>query len=87
MIDDKLLTETAYVSISKYRTKALKTINNQGVMIPTRIAEESGILRNHISKTLSELREHGLVECVNPSVRKGRLYRLTDVGSEVVKYL
>ena len=36
---------------------------------------------------LSELKAHELVECINPEVRKGRLYRLTDKGEEVVKNL
>ena len=32
-----------------------------------------------------ELKAHELVECINPEVRKGRLYRLTDKGEEVTK--
>lgn len=33
---------------------------------------------------LSELKAHDLVECINPEVREGRLYRLTDKGEEIV---
>ena len=33
-----------------------------------------------LSKVLAELKAHELVECINPEVRKGRLYRLTDKG-------
>ena len=55
------------------------------VLIPTQIAENSGIRTNHISKVLSELKAHELVECINPEVRKGRLYRLTDKGEELVE--
>ena len=55
------------------------------VKIPTAIARDSGIRTNHISKVLGELKEHELVECINPDVRKGRLYRLTDLGAEVVE--
>jgi polyphosphate kinase len=36
---------------------------------------------------LVELKAHELVECINPEVRKGRLYRLTDKGDEIVKNL
>lgn len=53
-------------------------------MIPSQIAKNPGIRTNHISKVLSELKSHELVECINPEVRKGRLYRLTDKGGEVV---
>ena len=55
------------------------------VKIPSQIAKDSEIRQNHISKVLSELKAHELVECINPEVRKGRLYRLTDKGNELVK--
>lgn len=48
------------------------------------IAKDTGIVQNHISNTLRQLKEHDLVECINPEVRKGRLYRLTDEGEEIV---
>ena len=57
------------------------------VKIPSNIARDSGIRTNHISKVLGELKNHELVECINPEVRKGRLYRLTETGEEVVKNL
>ena len=55
------------------------------VKIPSNIARDSGIRTNHISKVLSELKAHELVECINPEVRKGRLYRLTDKGEKVAE--
>ena len=55
--------------------------------IPSQIAKDSGIIQNHISATLGQLKEHGLIECINPEVRKGRLYRLTNKGNQVVKKL
>ena len=83
-LSDEMLTEISYVQISKYRTKVMKALDGE-VKIPTDIANDSGIRTNHISKVLSELKAHELVECINPEVRKGRLYRLTDKGDEVVK--
>ena len=85
-LSDEMLTEISYVQISKYREKVMKSLDGK-VLIPTQIAENSGIRTNHISKVLSELKAHELVECINPEVRKGRLYRLTDKGEEVVKNL
>ena len=82
-MSDELLTEISYVNISKYRTKVMKSLDGE-VLIPSQIAKNSGIRTNHISKVLSELKAHELVECINPEVRKGRLYRLTDKGGEVV---
>lgn len=65
-------------------TKVMKSLEGD-VKYPTDIAKDSEIRPNHISKVLSELKTHELVECINPEVRKGRLYRLTDKGEEVTK--
>ena len=85
-LSDEMLTEISYVQISKYRTNVMKSLNGK-ILIPTQIAENSGIRTNHISKVLGELKKHDLVECINPEVRKGRLYRHTKKGEYVVKNL
>ena len=85
-LSDEMLKEMSYVKISQYRTKVMKSLDGE-VKIPTVIAKDSEIRPNHISKVLAELRAHELVECINPEVRKGRLYRLTDKGDEIVKNL
>lgn len=54
------------------------------MLIPTQIAENSGIRTNHISKVLGELKAHELVECINPEAKKGRLYRLAEKGEDIV---
>ena len=55
--------------------------------MPKEIAERSGIKVNHVSKVLSELRNKELIELLNPEVKKGRLYRLTDAGKNIVDKL
>ena len=85
-ISDEMLTEISYVQISKYREKVMKSLEGE-VKIPSQIAKDSDIRVNHISKVLSELKAHELIECINPEVRKGRLYRHTDKGEQVVKNL
>ena len=85
-LSDEMLTEISYVQVSQYRTKVMKALDGE-VKIPSNIARDSGIRTNHISKVLSELKEHELVECINPEVRKGRLYRHTEKGEQVVKNL
>ena len=62
----------------------MKSLDGE-VLIPSQIAKNSGIRTNHISKVLAELKAHELVECINPEVRKGRLYRLTEKGKTVSK--
>lgn len=85
-LSDEILTEISYVQISSYRTKVMKSLEDD-VKIPSKIAEEAKIRSNHISKVLAELKAHGLVECINPEVKKGRLYRLTEKGNGLVKNL
>ena len=86
VLSDEMLKEMSYVKISQYRMKVMKSLDGD-VKIPTVIAKDSEIRPNHISKVLAELKSHELVECINPEVRKGRLYRLTDKGDEIVKNL
>ena len=83
-ISDEMLKEISYVEISKYRAKVMKALEDD-IKIPSKIAKDSEIRQNHISKVLAELKAHELVECINPEVRKGRLYRLTPKGEEVSK--
>lgn len=84
-LSDEMLTEISYVTISSYRKRVMKSLDDGDVKIPTEIAKDSDIRTNHISKVLSELKARDLVECINPEARKGRLYRLTDHGNDVVK--
>ena len=85
-LDDETLIKLSYVNISSYRVKVVKSLQDD-VKTPTKIAEDSGIKTNHISKVLKELKESGVAECINEEVRKGRLYRLTDLGDEIVENL
>ena len=85
-MDDNTLITFAYVDISTYRKKTVKTLNNN-VKTPTQIANDSGIRTNHISKVLRELKEKNVVECINEDEKKGRLYRLTSLGEEIAKKL
>lgn len=82
----ELLKEVRYVEMSGYRTKVLKSLE-KGVKIPSGIAKDTEILTNHISVVLKQLKDYELVECINPEVRKGRLYRLTDKGRKVLDEL
>ena len=70
-MDDNTLITFAYVDISTYRKKTVKTLNNN---VKT-------------SKVLRELKEKNVVECINEDAKKGRLYRLTSLGEEIAKKL
>lgn len=40
---------------------------------------------SNISLKLRDLREKGLIECVNPKEGKGRIYALTKKGKQIAK--
>jgi predicted transcriptional regulator len=75
-----------FVQRSNYRQRVLAALEDN-VLMPTEIAKRSSIKTNHVSKVLSELKSKELIELVNPEARKGRLYRLTSVGDEIVEHL
>jgi len=75
---------TEYVEKSKYRTKVIKSLDGN-IRMPMEIAKKTDIYQNHISNTLKQLKDHELVECINPEMRKGRLYRLTEKGEKVAQ--
>lgn len=83
---DEMWKKIGYVKSSTYRLKVMKSLYRD-VKIPKEIAKDTEIKQNHMSNTLKQLKEQRLVECINPEVRKGRLYRLTDEGEEIVKNL
>ena len=85
MMDNDFEKLKGYVRISSYRYNTMKVLSREQVKIPKQISYEAHIRKNHISKILRDLKEHGLVECINEESRKGRLYRLTILGEQVQK--
>jgi predicted transcriptional regulator len=77
----------ANVIVSEYRERALIVLNENEVMMPKYIAKECGVRSNHISKTLKELKNQGLIVCINPEAHKGRLYQITPLGQEIVELI
>ena len=77
------LTLASYVKTSTYRYKVLDCLKKQNVATPTMISRETGIMINHMSNILRQLKDKGYVECINESSKKGRLYRLTSMGEVI----
>ncbi len=74
--------QLGYVKASKYRTKVLTALKDS-VLCPKDISDRTQYPQSHVSNTLSDLSRQGLVVCINPDARKGRLYQLTDDGKAV----
>lgn len=85
-MDDEKWKIVGYVISSTYRERTLKILMRES-NTPTAIADEANIKINHISKVLGELKSKGLIECINESKRKNRIYRITALGREIARKL
>jgi len=72
-----------FILRSEYRKKVFLSIEKP--TMPSEIARGLDIRLTHITRELRFLRERGLVECINPKERVGRLYRLTNEGEDLKK--
>lgn len=86
MNEDKIYEILGYVKISTYRTKTLKSLNDT-LKMPSEIAKDINASTSQVSAALSDLKKQKLVICVNEEVRKGRLYKCSELGLEIIKLL
>ncbi|SDA67561.1 MarR family transcriptional regulator [Methanobrevibacter millerae] len=86
MDEKELYRKLGFVKVSPYRTNTLKSIGNE-IKMPSEIGKELDVRTSQVSAALSDLKQEKLVVCVNEEMRKGRLYKCTQMGLEVLKYL
>lgn len=75
-----------YINNSGYRAKVIKSLGNDS-KFPSKIAKETQIPQNQVSSILKGLIEKEIAEVINPEVRKGRTYRLTEYGLDMLDKL
>ena len=54
---------------------------------PSQLAKTLKSSISNISLKLIDLEKQGIIECVNPKEKKGRIYALTKIGKGVLKKL
>ena len=86
MNEKELYSILGFVKVSKYRTDTLKTIGYTFKM-PTEIARETDFKTSQVSSALIDLKKKNLVVCLNDEAKKGRLYRCTEHGLEILEHL
>ena len=74
-----------YLEVSSARKKTIKAIGNEEYKFPSNISKETGLTSSQVSNALRDLKNKGLVICLNESVSKGRLYKCTDLGLKILK--
>jgi len=70
-----------FILRSEYRKKVFLILDKP--IMPSQIAKKLGIRLTHITRELRFLKERGLVECINPKEKIGRLYQLTLKGKKL----
>jgi predicted transcriptional regulator len=73
----------SFVNRSSQRKKILSELNR--TITPSQLAKTTGMYLTHVSRTLGELCKKGLVECLTPSERVEKYYRITKLGRDVLK--
>ena len=86
MDEIKLYEILGYIKVSPNRTNTLKSIGSE-LKIPSEIARDTDVRTSQVSAALKDLKKQGLVICVNEEVRKGRLYKCTDLGLRIIELL
>ena len=85
-MNEKPHIDLGYVLASRYRRNIILALQDK-VLCPTELSTRTNYPQSHVSNTLSTLVKRGLVVCVNPNDRKGRLYQLTSNGKKVCTQL
>lgn len=75
-----------YVISSTYRQKIILSLK-EDPKSPKQIALELELHFSHVSSTLKDLTKKGIIKCLTPDLRKGRLYDLTEIGKEIANKL
>ena len=83
--DPRVLEKLAYVVSSGQREKVLAAVI-PGPKTPAQVAEHTGLRLPHVSRTLAQLQEAGLVTAIGPG-KRGRLVVPSDLGNAVFEAL
>jgi len=73
-----------YVVASEYRKKVVIALEERP-KTPKEVSNETGLYLSHVSFTLSSLIEKGIVKCLTPSLRRGKIFDLTEEGNRIAK--
>lgn len=76
----------AFLHRGKNRLLILNKLK-EGERTQAQLFKEIGIYRSHITRTLKELEEKGLVKCLNPNDRIYKIYVITSKAKNIIKNL
>lgn len=71
-----------FIASSKYRESIFLELNLNR-RTPKELSELTNIAMPNVTRALKELETKGLVECINPDFKRGRMYGSTELGLQV----
>ncbi len=75
--------DVGYIKISKHRKTVFLALKD-GPKMPSEIVQETTMRMDDVSRALRAMDNKGIVSCVNPEMKKGRLYALTSNGKKII---
>lgn len=70
--------------ISSEPRRIVLEATSEGPITPKEISEKKEVRMEYVSRSLSNLVDKNLVECLNPDAHKGRLYTITNDGEKIL---
>ncbi|MGL6298025.1 MAG: ArsR family transcriptional regulator [Methanobacteriaceae archaeon] len=74
----------SYIKASNTRRKVLLALEDN-ILMPSEISKIINVSPPHTSRALRDLENKDLIICLNPKIRVGKLFILTEFGKEVLK--
>ncbi len=84
-MDKEMIKGISLLKNSEYRKKILKCLTEVNYRTPSEISEQTEIRLNHVSNFLKNLKDNQLIICLNNEEKRGRLYKITELGKRVLK--
>ncbi|OGJ15949.1 hypothetical protein A3K73_06265 [Candidatus Pacearchaeota archaeon RBG_13_36_9] len=75
----------AFISTSKIRKNVLGALSKKDIR-QVEIAKSIKEKQPNVSKALADLQKKKLVECLTPEKKAWKVYGITDLGRQVLKY-
>lgn len=75
-----------YIIASKYRQNVVLSVDS-GPKTPKQISNATGFYLSHVSSVLKDLSKKGVIKCLTPDLRRGKVYALTKEGKEIADKL
>lgn len=79
-------TKYGYVVASEHRKMVVMALA-EGPKTPKQISKETKLYLSHVSHVIKDLLKKKIVECLTPTLKRGKVFSLSDEGKEIAEQL